>query len=140
MKLIILFVLGLLSLIMFSLVGCSDSAPTDNNSTRIVPNDSTDVINIVDRTGKIWDITYAVSNYGMEAKRFNFGNGPFSFIPYKNPQFFSSGQSGYPSPTDRTRIIGLNFNGEVRAYPISAFISTEVINDRIGDTYIAVTY
>ncbi len=136
-KKIVLFS-AIMSMTLILSLGCSESTPTAPVITD--PDNDTLTINIVDRTGKVWDITHAVNNFGMDSNRFNFGNGPFSFRPYLNPRFVSSGEAGYPSPTDRTQILGLQYNGVVRAYPVGAFNGREVINDFAGNVPIAVTY
>ncbi len=41
---------------------------------------------------------------------------------------------------DRSPVIGLEFAGEARAYPLAILIRHEIVNDRMGDVPVAVTY
>lgn len=55
-----------------------------------------------------------------------------------NPKFVNASDVKFLQNNDR--ILGININGESRAYPISILNWHEIVNDVIGDTYFAVTY
>lgn len=54
------------------------------------------------------------------------------------PQFESVGEAGWLR--DRDRVLGININGVARAYPIRILDWHEIVNDRVGDQFITVTY
>jgi hypothetical protein len=94
---------------------------------------------IVDNTGKQWDVTYAQEKYNMNASLFQYGLGPHAIKPINNPSFLSPGQAGYPKNTDTFMVLGVSINGDSRAYPMSVMGRHEVVNDKFGNLYIAVT-
>ena len=95
---------------------------------------------IVDRTGKTWDITYAVRVYGMLRHNWAYGLGPNAIRPIVNPRFYSPGDGEYPEPSDRLEIIGVSIDGDARAYSTWKLSSHEVVNDIVGGRHVAVTY
>ena len=99
-----------------------------------------DKIYITDRTGKNWDVTHAVENYGFETGNFQYGLGPYAIMPINNPEMISPGKSNYPDDNSTETIIGLNIDGDARAYPIRILSRHEVVNDRVGDKNVAVVY
>lgn len=54
------------------------------------------------------------------------------------PNFVAADEAGFL--TDDDRVLGLLFNGQARAYPIAILNWHEVVNDRIDDKAVAVTY
>jgi hypothetical protein len=94
---------------------------------------------ITDRTGKKWDVTHAVTNYGFIAEAFQFGLGPFAIKPLMNPEMYSPSDPGYPLPND-ARIVGTTINGDTRAYPLRELGFHEVADEKFGDTHVAVAY
>lgn len=115
------------------IVGCGKSL-TDSKDV------ADDRIFIQDQTGKKWDVTHAVQEYGMDPDNFNFGLGPDAIPPIVNPVFLVPGDAGYPSPSRTFQVVGVTVSGESRAYPVSVLTGHEVVNDRFGSTYVAVTY
>ena len=99
---------------------------------------STDVT-IEDRTGKIWDVAHA-QKYGMVASGFEFGLGPYVIKPIMNPQMLSPGDFNYPSNHDNFRVMGVNLNGFIRAYPLGILQGHEVANEQFGEAHVAVAY
>jgi len=95
---------------------------------------------ITDITGKEWDITHAVENYGMEAENWNYGIGPFAITPINLPGMYLPGDPGYPDASSTQRVLGTTAGGEARAYPISALASHEVVNDEVDGLPYAVIY
>lgn len=140
------FIVLISFLTLILILGCSNSegvtsattppTQTDNESS----GDDTPVL-IEDRTGKKWDITHAIKNYGFQLERFSGGAGPFGIRPILNPQFIEPGDPFYPNPGETFLIIGIHLEGENRAYPISILGSREVSNDQFGEeTHVAVAY
>lgn len=67
------------------------------------------------------------------------GGPPKDGIPsIDNPKFVSAQEATFVSNDDL--VIGLQLNGETRAYPLSIMVWHEIVNDRLGDTPVAVTY
>jgi len=108
--------------------------------TQKVDDDSTETIFIEDRTGKLWDITHAVNTWNMNPDFFRFGLGPNAIQPLNDPEFLRAGDRGFPVETGDFPIIGVNFEGEQRAYPISIVLRFEIVNDHIGDIYYSSVY
>lgn len=54
-----------------------------------------------------------------------------------DPDFVTADQAGLK---DDDRVIGVAFNGVVKAYPLSIMNWHEVVNDRFGDRAVLVTY
>ena len=101
----------------------------------------TDQVYITDLTGKIWDITHAVENYGMIPEYWQYGLGPYAFRPINDPEFLLPGDEGYPSVDDTFQVIGASFHGDdARAYPIPIIENHEVVNDGAGPISFAVVY
>jgi hypothetical protein len=96
---------------------------------------------LTDRTGKEWNITHAVRNYGMEARNWGFGLGPFAIRPIIEPRMASPGDPDYPGPDiSNVRIIGIEVNGDARAYRVGVLDFHEVVDDVVGGQHVAVTY
>lgn len=67
------------------------------------------------------------------------GGPPKDGIPaLSNPKFLPADDARYLKATDR--VIGVTFGKESRAYPVKILDQHEIVNDRIGDTLLAVTY
>lgn len=82
-----------------------------------------------------FDLTDAL----IPADQIHLGGPPRDGIPsIDKPVFVAAGMADFLSENDR--VLGLNHNGEVRAYPIAILNWHEVVNDRIGGDSVAVTY
>ena len=130
---IIGFVLVGICLVLSTLTGCGETDP-DTVTTidgRIL---------IQDRTGKQWDITYAVNELQMSADQFNFGLGPDAILPILNPQFILPGDDDYPQINEIFSVLGVTVAGEHRAYRISHLSRHEVVDDVAGEVVFAATY
>ena len=67
------------------------------------------------------------------------GGPPKDGIPsIDNPVFAEISDSQFMSDSDT--VIGLEINGEAKAYPIFILVWHEIINDRVGGTPVAITY
>lgn len=58
--------------------------------------------------------------------------------PIDDPQFIPV--ADVADLTDRDPVIGLNVNGDARAYPLSVMTWHEIVNDKVGGTPVTVTY
>ncbi len=137
-----LFIFAVLYFVLV-LSGCKEttSVISDNQTLPpIVEETEEERILLEDETGKKWDITHAVNEYGFEPNKFQFGLGPFAIRPLLEPQFLSPGQSGYPVPENTMLVIGVSINGETRAYPLSVLGNYEIADELFGDAYVAVAY
>lgn len=68
------------------------------------------------------------------------GGPPRDGIPsIDEPKFVSVEEAGRYLQ-DGDHVIGLNVNGEVRAYPLQILVWHEIVNDEVGGTPVAVTY
>jgi hypothetical protein len=125
---------AMLSLMIFCCHGKNTGSPgsDDDNADQ--------KIYVTDRTGKKWDVTHAVENYGFDTKNFQYGLGPYAITPINNPEMLSPGEPGYPADSSSEAIIGLNIEGDARAYPIRTLSRHEVVNDRVGGKDVAVVY
>lgn len=125
----------LISVILF---GCDEQ---DSENPVYNGNDTEDDTYIItDRSGKEWDVTHAVENYGFETNSFQFGLGPNAIKPINNPVMISQGEPGYPSDNSTEPVIGLEVDGDERAYSIQVLTGHEVVNDRVGGKDVAVVY
>lgn len=67
------------------------------------------------------------------------GGPPPDGIPsIDNPRFVASDEADFVSDSDI--IMGLNIDGDVRAYPLSILVWHEIVNDQVGGIPVAVTY
>jgi Protein of unknown function (DUF3179) len=66
------------------------------------------------------------------------GGPPRDGIPsIDNPKFVSAEDAGLQ---DSDLVLGLNINGDIRAYPLKILVWHEIVNDEVGGTPVAVTY
>ena len=67
------------------------------------------------------------------------GGPPKDGIPsIDNPVFADGANSQFMSDSDT--VIGLEINGEAKAYPLFILVWHEIVNDRVGGTPVSVTY
>ncbi len=67
------------------------------------------------------------------------GGPPRDGIPaIDRPRFLTAAQAREVRPDDR--VLGLHLNGAAKAYPITIMNWHEIVNDRFGDTAVAVTF
>ena len=125
-------------LIIMSLIIACDSNLTGDTNANVVERDGK--VFIEDQTGKMWDITHAVDNYGFSAGNFQFGLGPFAITPINDPEMLSPGNAGYPDANDERLVIGTTINNDTRAYSLNVLSRHEIANERFGDTFVSVAY
>lgn len=67
------------------------------------------------------------------------GGPPKDGIPaIDKPKFIPAGKADFLTPEDR--VLGLSYNGEIKAYPIAIMNWHEIVNDRFGSHSIAITF
>ncbi len=67
------------------------------------------------------------------------GGPPKDGIPsIDTPEFIEASQEYHVSDSDT--VLGLEINGDVRAYPLSILVWHEIVNDNVGGVPVAVTY
>jgi hypothetical protein len=57
--------------------------------------------------------------------------------PIYDPQFVPAAEAGWH---EQALVIGLEINGDSRAYPVSALNRREIVNDHVGKTPVLVTW
>ena len=99
-----------------------------------------DRVFIVDRTEKRWEVTHAEKVYGFKPEEFQFGLGPNAIKPVLNPEMLCAGDAGYPLADETPLVMGVDFMGYQRAYPIDVMSRYEVANEIFGAAHVAVAY
>jgi len=67
------------------------------------------------------------------------GGPPRDGIPaLSRPRFIAAAKAGYLA--DQDRVLGLDLNGEQKAYPVRILNYHEIVNDRLGATPVVVSY
>jgi len=122
-----------LPFIIWACAGKNTGDPKDGNN-------GNEQVFITDRTGKKWDVTHAVQKYGLNPGNFQYGLGPYAITPINNPEMLSPRDEGYPADNSGEAVIGLEIDGDARAYSIRTLSRHEVVNDRVGSKDIAVVY
>jgi hypothetical protein len=98
---------------------------------------------IEDSTGRSWDVTHALNQYGMKPEHFHFGLGVGAIPSVDDPKMVSEGDPDYPARESSMRVFGVDHNGSQRAYSIARLTRHEVFNELYADDsdeYVAVTY
>jgi hypothetical protein len=76
----------------------------------------------------------------MKANLFQFGLGPFAIRPIQNPKFLYKDYPGYPNSDANFLVIGISVEKDIRAYPIDILTQHEIVDDKFGNTHVAVAY
>lgn len=97
-------------------------------------------ISIKDQIGKIWNITYAVNEYGFDPQKFEHGLGPTAILPISDPQFLSPGQPGYPAQANDFLVIGYHQDNIIRAYSLNILVHHEIVNENYNGQSVVVAY
>jgi hypothetical protein len=95
---------------------------------------------IVDQTGKEWDVSTAVHEYGFDVSGFEFGLGPYAIPPLIEPPLLSPGDRDYPPDDETFLALGASINGDARAYGKLDIVRHEVVDEFIGGVPVAVAY
>ena len=116
-------------------LGCSEHS---EEMILVTPGEGVD--SFEDATGKVWDLTFARDEIGMNSSSFTGGGGIGSFPIVTDAKMLYDGDEGFPADDDDTLLIGVAMNGSARAYAISSLTGVEVVNEHFGDDYFAVAY
>jgi hypothetical protein len=82
---------------------------------------------------------FVLSDTSIPANEVVSGGPPKDGIPaITSPQTVAPADARFLKANDR--VVGVALNGQARAYPISILTQHEIVNDKLGDTPIAVTY
>lgn len=82
---------------------------------------------------------FELSNSLVPEAQIHHGGPPRDGIPaLTHPSFIPSARADYLRPGDR--VLGLERNGERRAYPVRILNYHEIVNDRIGGERVVITY
>ena len=135
------FVSALSIALLILAAGCDDDSVsgTQGDGPADEP-DPPEAVYITDRTGKAWEISHAVNEYGMLPENFNYGLGPNAIRPINDPEMLEKGEAGYPVDDLRLGVLGVSMNGDSRAYPLHILSSHEVVNDIVGEVPIAAVF
>ena len=69
------------------------------------------------------------------------GGPPPDGIPsIDNPKFVTVHEAGNNFLSDSDLVLGININGDIRAYPLLILVWHEIVNDKVGRVPVAVTY
>ena len=60
-----------------------------------------------------------------------------AILPIYDPRFVSASESGW---RDDALVVGLEIDGDARAYPVSFLNRREIVNDHVGKTPVLVTW
>ncbi len=78
-------------------------------------------------------------NHIIPLEKIKSGGPPKDGIPsIDTPEFTEASQEYHVSDSDT--VLGLEINGDVRAYPLSILVWHEIVNDNVGGVPVAVTY
>ena len=133
----------------FFLSGCSvsDVQETIQGPVEVeeVEEQEGEKIYITDQTGKQWEISHAVKQYGMQPENWQYGLGPNWFAPLILPKMRCPGDPGYPGDDffrnfSTDLVVGAEIGGEARAYPLAVLYNHEIADEKFGDVYVAVAY
>lgn len=86
-----------------------------------------------------WGPDFDLSSVAIPVEEILHGGPPKDGIPaLSRPNTIPATDADYLN--DQSRVIGLVFDGESRAYPLSILNHHEIVNDEIGERAVAVTY
>lgn len=84
-------------------------------------------------------VSFDLRELAIPAEEIRGGGPPKDGIPaITNPKTIGAADARFLKPNDR--VIGVSMNDQARAYPISILTQHEIVNDKLGEATIAVTY
>ncbi len=81
-----------------------------------------------------------LSNYNIDLSTLMSGGPPKDGIPSVDAPSFVSVEAAQDWVGEKEPVIVLEYNGVAKAYPLQILTHHEIVNDRIGDTPVAVTF
>ncbi len=121
------------------LLGRCSTSPTEQSGPKAVVERDGKVF-IIDVTGKSWEVTHAKEMYGMEPHLFQYGLGPYAIRPILDPEMLSKGERGYPADNEIFLVLGTEIDNDARAYPLEVMSYIEIVDEKFGNTHVAVAY
>ena len=121
------------------LLGRCSTSPTEQSGPKAVVERDGKVF-IIDVTGKSWEVTHAKEMYGMEPHLFQYGLGPYAIRPILDPEMLSRGERGYPADNEIFLVLGTEIDNDARAYPLEVMSYIEIVDEKFGNTHVAVAY
>lgn len=121
-----------------ALVSCRQSTVRQPGPSNVLEDEGE--IFIIDQAGDRWNITHAVRRYGFDPEGFQFGLGKTAIPPIIVPAFIGPEHHRYPADGDEQLVMGVELEGEIRAYPLFDLSFHETVRDRFGDTPVTVAY
>lgn len=111
-------------------------SPTEN--TLIQPVDITSTLEFPDQIKDKIQVTNGIKHL-VPLDKIRSGGPPKDGIPsIDDPKFVRATDATFVA--DKDIVIGLEINGDVRAYPLFILVWHEIVNDKVGDIPVAVTY
>ena len=111
-------------------------SPTEN--TLIQPVDITSTFEFPDQIKDKIHVTNGIKHL-VPLDKIRSGGPPKDGIPsIDDPKFVGADDATFMS--DKDTVIGLEINGDARAYPLSILVWHEIVNDKVGEVSVAVTY
>ncbi len=112
------------------------------SKNNIISLDSSQIQIILEKTTSTKEYEIMVTNgvkHIVSLDKIRSGGPPKDGIPsIDNPKFVKTNEAEFVSDNDV--VIGLEINGETKAYPLSILVWHEIVNDNVGGTPVAVTY
>ncbi len=121
------------------LLGRCSTSPTEQSGPKAVVERDGKVF-IIDVTGKSWEVTHAKEMYGMEPHLFQYGLGLYAIRPILDPEMLSRGERGYPADNEIFLVLGTEIDNDARAYPLEVMSYFEIVDEKFGNTHVAVAY
>jgi len=90
---------------------------------------------IIDRTGYKWDVTQAAT-LGFKPEKFQYGIGKDTFVTLDDSLL----TAGSPDLPKKMRVIGIEEEGDSKAYSVSRLSRHEISNSALGNKPVAVGY
>ena len=126
---VIVFVVAFVALAIFFQVTSTETSVTSPSSTTVIDSKSTE-FTIMETDGV---------KHSIPLDKIKGGGPPKDGIPsIDHPVFVDVSDSQFMSDSDT--VIGLEINGEAKAYPIFILVWHEIVNDKVGGTPVSVTY
>lgn len=127
-------------LLAFLVLTCKDSMVDVPLPIRVEHDNNTGRTYLIDATGKSWEITHAINEYGFEPQHFEFGVGPFAIKPILDPVLICRGEAGYPDDDWERIMIATTIGQESRAYNLTDMIAHEIVDEVFADAHVAIAY
>jgi len=113
------------------LAACGEDGPTGSGGPEHL---------LVDLNGRVWDISYALEELGLDRDGFGHGIGVDAIPPIIDPAVAHPGDPDYPVDGSAFTLLGVSRNDSARAYRLATLVRHEVVNDSLGGVALAANY